>query len=678
MNFLERAQYTIAKGLPVIRLRENSKAPIDNKWPELATTDLNIVSQWSSQSPQANCGAVAQAKIGGFWFWEIDNADVIRRVEIETGKTIPDTFRVRSRPGRGHFYWKQTAASIAAGNISQAYVKSADWSARINSAYVVAPYSLHPHSQQPYEPLREDAIIECPDWLVEWLVSQKLEKKQASEIQKDENNLVPHGSIHNFMLFHAGKLRQMGLGQEAIEVALLQLVHERCAPPINDELVKNMAAAIVKYPVTQTDIILSQQQTSIPAIQEIEDAPTFEDAIYPRFPKYVMEQTSIYENYVKPICEKNSRIDFFMWLTAMSILLNYVGPKIKIKNNGLGIRAFKGSIFQVLIGRPGRTNKSSSVEDSMKYFNYAGILQHNSKDMKNADGKTIVWSAGSPEGLGLEMQRTNCKNAILFYDELSQLVNKAGIDGSSLVSNLLTMYESGKFANTVKSQKEAYSLDPDTYCVSLIACTTDGKFAELWSRMAGSDTGLDDRFMFVLQPEQLPEPKLRTVVNTLLGSIETKKRIDKAIQQGEYGFEDASPLLELVEKNNRLADRAEKWALALAIDLGLDEIDLECVVRAIDIVKYEQDVKRYLRFYEATTREGAIQQEIRRTLEMNQGSLPKRELMRRIHADRHGTTVWNQAYKGLINSTIIREEGQGTRSNPVVVRLLQKREFEET
>lgn len=677
MGFKEIALPLAAKNVPTTPVLPNSKRAFLEDWPTSATINPEQILEWDLKYPNCNGAAVANGKPDGVWFWEIDNADVLRRVEVETGKTVPDTFRVRSRPGRGHFYWRQSPASLVMGNISQSYVKNADWSARVANQYVVAAGSIHPHSKQPYEALREEPIIECPDWLINWLISQKLEKKETTEIQKNEQGLVPHGAIHGFMLHHAGRLRQMGLGQEAIEVALLQLVHDQCAPPIDDEKVKTMAAAIVKYPITQTDIVLSQQPTG-PAIEEVEDAPTFEDSVYPRFPRWVMEGTSLYETYVKPICEHNERVDYFMWLPAMTMLLNYVGPKIKIKNNGLGTRAFKGSIFQILICKPGKGHKSSSVEDGMKQFNYAGILQHNSKDLKNADGKVIVWSAGSPEGLGLEMQRTNCKNAILYYDELSKLVNKAGIDGSGMVSDLLTLYESGKFANTVKSSKDAYSLDPDTYCVSLIACTTEGKFAELWSRMAGSDTGLDDRFVFIFQPEQFPEPKLRTVVNTLLGSIETKKRIDKAIQQGEYGFEDASPLLELVQENNRLADRAEKWALSLAIDLGLDEIDLECVERAKYIVKYEQDVKRYLRFYEATTREGAIQQEIRRTLEMSKGVLSKRELMRKIHADRHGTTVWNQAYRGLINSNIIREEGQGTRSSPVVVRLLQKREFEET
>src|ERR1700676_5818985 len=101
-----------------------------------------------------------------------------------------------------------------------------------------------------------------------------------------------------------------------------------------------------------------------------------------------------------------------MFLPALAMLLNYIGPKVKIKGP-LGSRLFRGSIYMVLIGRKGKTNKSSSVNDAMNYFNYCGVLQHANRDTKSAEGKTLVWTTGSPEGLGLEAQKLNCKNMFL-------------------------------------------------------------------------------------------------------------------------------------------------------------------------------------------------------------------------------------------------------------------------
>jgi hypothetical protein len=682
MNFLERAQYTTSRGVPVIRVRSNSKAAMDNDWPRLATTNTEILKKWNDETPTANCAAVAKAEIGGFWFLELDVADeVIERIRKETGKEIPETFRVRSRQNRGHFYWKHNPASIALGNLSQTYVKHGDFSVRSDNQYVVSAGSIHPHSQQPYVALRDEPIIECPDWLIAWLLSQKLDVKanQApeAELKKDAHGLIEHGQIHGYMLREAGRLRHLGLSQHAIEVALLELVHKNCAPPIDETRVKTMALSICNFPPGQSGEILFTTPTQSPnivGVTEPEELPKFDEP-YPKFPHYVMEGTSIYEKFVKPICDQNSRIDYFMWIPAMQLLLNYVGPKIKIKGFG-GARPFRGAVYSVIIGKKGTTNKSSSVNDAMMYFNYCGLLAHASRDTKSAEGRILSWSAGSPEGLGIDMQRTGCKNAVLYYDELSKLVAKAGIDSSAMASDLLTMYEAGKFANDVKSTKERYALEPETYCTSLIACTTDKKFAELWSRLAGSDTGLDDRFFFVLQPETLPESRLQQFVNTVNGSIETKRLIDKAIQQAEYEYDDPKHpgLMRLNAQENRLSNRAEKWALAIAIDMGLTSVDDECISRGVHIVEYEMAVKNYLRVYEAVTREGQIQGSIRRTLAMNKGRMEARELERRANPGKYGTTLWSQAYKGLVNNGIIRLEGKGVKGDPMFVQLLQKRD----
>jgi hypothetical protein len=365
-----------------------------------------------------------------------------------------------------------------------------------------------------------------------------------------------------------------------------------------------------------------------------------------------------------------------MWLPALQLLLNYVGPKIKIKSFG-GEFPFRGAIYLILIGQKGKAHKSASAEDAQSYFNYCGLLQQASKDTKSAEGKMLVVTAGSSEGLGLDMTRSNAKNGILYYDELSKLVAKAGIDSSALASDLLTMYESGKFSNSVKDSKAKYSLEPHTYCVSFIAATTDKKFPELWSRLAGSDTGLNDRFMFVLEPEFLPEAKLQQYVNTVANSPVTRRLIDKAInEQKVYEFEDRNhpDLIRLNKIDPRYAGRAERWAVGLAIDLGLPLVDAECVERACAIVDYEIAVKKYLKSYEAVTREGEIQLKVSRILEMNKGRMEKHKLEAKVDYRKYGLSIWKQSYLAMIGAGIIREEGAGTRSNPCFVQLLRKRD----
>jgi len=289
-------------------------------------------------------------------------------------------------------------------------------------------------------------------------------------------------------------------------------------------------------------------------------------------------------------------------------------------------------------------------------------MDHAGSDTRNAEGKSLVWTVGSPEGLGLEMTRTNCKNAVLFYDELSALTSKAEIDSSTLKSSILTLYESGKFSNTIKSRKENYSHQPRSYCASLIACTTDENFEDQWSRLSGKSSGLDDRFTFLLQPKHLDELKPYTFVNTVAGAAETKKRIEKAVQRGVYIIDDIVPLEENIKSlGNRLEIRAEKWALYFSIDLKRDSIDEECVSRGLAVAKYEQAVKKYLGSPEAETRIAAAQIKYRRMLERKyDGRAGVREMERTMNSHRYGTEGWYRIYDGLKRAGIIAEvKGSG-------------------
>src|ERR1700676_1948121 len=248
MTFFEIAKPMAEMGVPQIRIRPDSKAAFDKDWPSMATTDLARLAELSKEYPDSNAASVAQAKIGGFWVWEVDSPDVLPRMEKETGLQIPPTFKVRSRAGRGHIYWKHTPASVQMGNLSQTYVIGQDFSVRANNMYCVSAGSIHPSTGKPYTALNWGVpIVEAPDWLVNWLVSQKIQKQNtpaADGTPRDFNNKVPHGSIHGFLLSTAGRLRAAGLTQDEIEIALVRIAGEQCAPPIDFSKVRTMAKSI--------------------------------------------------------------------------------------------------------------------------------------------------------------------------------------------------------------------------------------------------------------------------------------------------------------------------------------------------------------------------------------------------------------------------------------------------
>ena len=278
----------------------------------------------------------------------------------------------------------------------------------------------------------------------------------------------------------------------------------------------------------------------------------------------------------------------------------------------------------------------------------------------------------------MEMSRVNCKNAVLFYDELSVLSNKAAIDNSTLSKNLLTMYESDLFANTIKSRKETFSFEPKSYCASLIACTTDKNFHANWSNLARNSEGLDERFFFLYQPEILFPLTPFKEGNTVEAAFETRKRIDKAVKQAVYRISDETHLEEKITKlGNRPEIRAEKLALYFAVDLGRDEIDEECVERAIAVIEYELAVKRYLKTFEATTLEGSLQNEIIQLLQRNGGKILVRDLNRVMHPERHGTSLWFKVYEGLKRCGWTSETGAGTKTDPNMLILIRVPESED-
>lgn len=674
MSFYEIAAPLAARGIPQIRLKPRSKIAFDKDWPSLATTDLTTLARWDQETPDANCGCVAQSKPNGILIFETDSPFVLQRLKTETGFDAPETFMIRSSPGRTHLYLRQTANTAALGNVSQGFVKHGDFSVRVQNEYCVGAGSLHPTTGEPYTVVSTADIVSAPDWLVDWIKAQKLEKKTVlATADEDDVTPIPDGQRNSMLASIAGRLRRTGLNKDEIEIVLSRINQQRCIPPLPDSEIQTISGSISRYPAGKdtTPIIggvpAGSTQLRAALVTPVEKEPVVLNLPeHPTFPRWCLSGTSIYEGLVEPFCSVNSRYAEYLFLPAMTILLNCLGTKVRIKH-----KALIPSIFLVLIGKRGEVIKSSSVESAIEYFEGIGLVG-GSGSVNNAEGRSLVFEAGSPEGLGLEMARLKCNNAILYYDELSTLTNKAGIDGSNLSSKLLTMYESGKFQNVVKSKKDSYSFEPRSYCISLIACSTDKNFLPNWSKLAGKSSGLDDRFFFLMQPKELMPLTPQVYVDTKKGAMETFRKINDAIRQGVFEISNSAPLQDVIKRlGNRAEIRVEKFALGFAVDLGLQEVTLECLERGIALVEYEREVKKWLSTYEATTKEGSIQMELRNILSHNGGSMGLRELKKELQADKYGTSLWGQAYVGLIKAGLIGELGSGLKGEPKFVTLLE-------
>ncbi len=679
-HFEQIASALAAKGLPVIPLRPMTKVAVLPNWPELATTESKVIAEWGETYPQGNVACVAKLEPGGFWFLEVDAKDYHKEIQKQTGEKMPLTMAVSSRKGegRGHFYFKHTPASLAMGNIEG---KDADgketWSARADNKYVVGPGSIHPITLRPYQVIVDAPIADAPDWLVEWLLKNKhvavSEDKERVNASPD-GPPIPRGSHDNTLFKIACSLRNSGLGQEEITDLLIKVCEKRCVGYGADyvDMCEKKAASACKYPVGEARFayVGSSVRAAETAAANAEPELQFEITPYPKFPEWVMHGTSIYEGLVKPVCDVNSRYPEFMFMPAYVTLLNYLHGKVSVKGKNI-----VPSLFLVMIGRKGRVIKSSSAQDAIKYLEMAGIV---TEGAATASGKTMLFRPGSPEGLGTLMMQKQCKNPLLFYDELSALVGKVGIESSGLASSLLTLYESGYFANQTKVRKEQYAFPAGCYCASLIACTTETDFSEQWAQLITNRRGMDERFYFLYQPETLKPLTPYKHVDTLNGAVLTQQQIAEAVTQGTYEITNPLPFeANINELGNRTEIRAEKFALAFAVDLGKKEIDDECVQRGLALAKYEKDVKRYLGGAdESVDKLAAAQNKFCRMLQRQpQGTMTMFAAERGMNYNRYSTETWYRIVNGLERSKRI-QVTPGARKDSTKIRLLELVEFE--
>ena len=115
-----------------------------------------------------------------------------------------------------------------------------------------------------------------------------------------------------------------------------------------------------------------------------------------------------------------------------------------------------------------------------------------------------------------------------------------------------------------------------------------------------------------------------------------------------------------------------------AIDLEKDEIDGDCVERALALIEYEQAVKKFLRIgqSDAETPEARIQGEIRFQLQQNDGTMLWNDLFKKI-GQRLGYTAWEKALGAMKHAGEIRLTGTGVKGSPKVVTAMRQLDFED-
>jgi len=630
----------------------------------MMSKDPAHIREWGRTKKNANVCVYAQQVEGGLCFVDKDGAVSLRsKYESETGKSFPKTLLVRSSivsdgnggtVTKGHWYFRQTPRTVTMSNIGEDKTGGL-FSFRVNNMYVTSIGSVHPVTGEPYEIVEDYDVLPMPDDFLEWLQSQVVEKPKTRE-EVVERGKYKLGTRYNALMSELGSLWNRGYDRKGLVEAGLAWarVHFDTGATEFDEAL--VTKEIEHYADSYGDgqdksLVLNQQPESMQAAAATDanklsvSIDTSEGAVRPKFPLWAVQGTSIYENLVKPAVATSSKFEEFIFVPAMQMMLNSLSMNVGIELQPTNLNLFVG-----LISPYGEFFKSTSCELAHKYFELVGICSEMTKSIKNAEGKTYTFQAGSPEVFGIQMYKTNCRRAILSNDELGKFVSKAGIESSSFCSDLLSWYGSASYGNNVTNGKNNFSFERGTYTFGWLWCTTDRNFNRYWPKLAGMSSGIEDRMFFVVSPEKPKPAGPYSDPDFRAGALKTKELIDKAINQRTYRIEESEAFARRAKGlDPRSFDLLKKLALYFAVDLDIPIIDDDCVERARALVDYRNQAAAYLEPIEADNVEGRLQKEVIRELRQNRGKMSYRDLCRNLDFGRYGIRMWKAAYYGLVS-----------------------------
>jgi hypothetical protein len=156
---------------------------------------------------------------------------------------VPDTFTVHTGRAEGygvHMYFSGAVPTMAfeMGKVVGEL--------RGHGAYVIGANCIHP-SGNIYEVINDCSVAPLPEGLMEY-ASMHAKTKGDFKPKSQGGDLIKAGNRWIHLQSNAGKLRNMGLGEEAIYVALKDFAAKNCEDGENypDEKIKALAAAAEK------------------------------------------------------------------------------------------------------------------------------------------------------------------------------------------------------------------------------------------------------------------------------------------------------------------------------------------------------------------------------------------------------------------------------------------------
>ena len=271
IDFVAIATPLVERGFRVTPVHPETKMGVMKNWQNWQiTTPAEVLKYSTGKYANHNVGVVGKRGVGRHCFLDVDAKGVVKKIEQETGQTMPEGYRVRSspksKPYKTHFYFTQTPYSFEkfggwdAVNSNVKDMTTLDDDGKHPTLYdlkgvgggsfVVGAGSVKENGEV-YTCVDDAPVPEIPKWLVDWLVKDidkywdavdaekaaKLALKEAEQkkytpderVQMRRKNLPEGFDIYfedryEYLCWRAFKLSSMGLRAKALEVALTDLL----------------------------------------------------------------------------------------------------------------------------------------------------------------------------------------------------------------------------------------------------------------------------------------------------------------------------------------------------------------------------------------------------------------------------------------------------------------------
>lgn len=341
----------------------------------------------------------------------------------------------------------------------------------------------------------------------------------------------------------------------------------------------------------------------------------------------------------------------FWYFSFLTVLGHLLGDSVTIASD----LQPQPRLYTVLLGASGTVRKSTAIRRTLRFFEEAGFPPQ------------VLFGVGSAEGLAEALKESH--DLILCADEFRALVSKTRIEGSVLGPMLASLFELNVWDHRVKGKH----LKVRDARLSLLAASTAESYALVWDSQ-NLAIGLPNRLLIVPGDAKTSHPfveevpsdeldKLQRRLETLFEEINRRARCTIRVNGKETTCPDAVRL-RFTPEAERLwaewyADRPKdvhgvrldtiglRLAILLAVSCGsLEEIDETTVGRVCQILGWQHRMRLLHDPIDAVNSVAEAEEKIRRVLRAS-GPLSWRDLQKKVHAERYGLWIFDQAVENL-------------------------------